>query len=158
MHQETLGELIKRQRNLAKLSQHELALSVGVSQQALGKWENDESLPRPKPLSRLADCLGVPPEEVYRAKLATLSGAMPKGGALTVGRRLPATQPPGESQSSTCFAGLGLLGRLAQALENKQLNGDQIAVLGSVLDSFVRAPLGAATSKAKPARSASRGL
>lgn len=139
MHEETLGELIKRVRKLAKLSQEELARSVGVSQQALGKWESDESLPRPKALSRLAVCLGVPTEDLYQAKLTTLSKMVPKKASA----ESPQLQPPSPSESqSTCFAGLGLLGRLAQALENKQLHGDQIAVLGSVLDSFVRTPLG----------------
>ena len=41
----TLGEQIKQARELKNLSQEELAEQLGVSRQAVSKWENNTSLP-----------------------------------------------------------------------------------------------------------------
>lgn len=42
----TLGEKIKDAREKKNLSQEELALQLGVSRQAVSKWENDNSIPQ----------------------------------------------------------------------------------------------------------------
>ncbi len=54
-----LHEKIFNQRKLAGLSQEELAEKVGVSRQAVSKWETGEALPEITKLKALADVFGV---------------------------------------------------------------------------------------------------
>ncbi|MBQ6867326.1 MAG: helix-turn-helix domain-containing protein [Clostridia bacterium] len=54
----TLGERIKEQRTKAKMSQEKLAELVGVSRQAVTKWEAGQSSPSTENLFRIAEVLG----------------------------------------------------------------------------------------------------
>ena len=54
----TLGERIKEQRTKAKISQEKLAELVGVSRQAVTKWESGQSAPSTENLFRLAEIFG----------------------------------------------------------------------------------------------------
>ena len=54
----TLGTRIKEHRTRAKLSQEKVAELVGVSRQAVTKWEADQSAPSTENLFRLAQILG----------------------------------------------------------------------------------------------------
>jgi len=54
----TLGERIKAGRKQAELSQEQLAELIGVSRQAVTKWETNHSAPSTENLFRLADILG----------------------------------------------------------------------------------------------------
>lgn len=54
----TLGEKIKHHRQQARLSQEKLAELVGVSRQAVTKWESDQSAPSTQNLFRLAEIFG----------------------------------------------------------------------------------------------------
>lgn len=54
----TLGERIKACRQNAKLSQEQIAGAVGVSRQAVTKWEADQSAPSTENLFKLAEILG----------------------------------------------------------------------------------------------------
>lgn len=54
----TLGERIKEHRQNAKLSQEKVAELVGVSRQAVTKWESNQSLPSTENLFKLAEILG----------------------------------------------------------------------------------------------------
>lgn len=56
----TLGERIRDARRAAGLSQEKLAERVGVTRQAVTKWENGQSAPSTENLLRLAEVLGVP--------------------------------------------------------------------------------------------------
>ena len=55
----TLGQRIASLRKEKSLTQEELAETLGVSAQAVSKWENDVSCPDIMLLPRLADILGV---------------------------------------------------------------------------------------------------
>ena len=55
----TLGENIQTARKAKGLSQEALAEQVGVSRQALGKWEKDTALPSLDNLQALAAVLDV---------------------------------------------------------------------------------------------------
>ncbi len=55
----TMGENIRACRERAKLSQEKLAELVGVSRQAVTKWEKGQSEPNCENLLRLAEVLGV---------------------------------------------------------------------------------------------------
>ncbi len=55
----TLGEQIKRGREMEHLSQEELAEQIGVSRQAVSKWESDLSVPTGLNKSRLCERLSL---------------------------------------------------------------------------------------------------
>lgn len=53
----SIGERISQLRNQNNISQGQLAQALGVSRQAISKWENDQSSPDTLHLIRLADVL-----------------------------------------------------------------------------------------------------
>lgn len=55
----TLGKNIKKYRTEAGMTQEELGLAVGVSAQAVSKWENEESMPDTALLLPISDALSV---------------------------------------------------------------------------------------------------
>lgn len=55
----TLGEQIRQAREKKNLSQEELAAQVGVSRQAVSKWENDASVPQGLNRDILKEILGL---------------------------------------------------------------------------------------------------
>ena len=55
---------LKELRKAAGLSQAQLSARVGVSQQAVGKWENGKSSPDPDTLTALAKLLGVSTDDL----------------------------------------------------------------------------------------------
>ena len=55
----TLGKNIKKYRTEAGLTQEELGAAVGVSAQAVSKWENEESMPDTALLLPISDALGL---------------------------------------------------------------------------------------------------
>lgn len=65
---ETLGKRIAMLRKEKGLTQEQLAEKVGVSAQAVSKWENDQSCPDITLLPLLADILGVTVDELLGVK------------------------------------------------------------------------------------------
>ena len=59
----TLGEQIKNAREKKNLSQEELAFQLGVSRQAVSKWENGSSLPQGINKEMLTKILNIELEE-----------------------------------------------------------------------------------------------
>ena len=59
----TLGEQIKNSREKKNLSQEELAFQLGVSRQAVSKWENGSSLPKGINKEMVAKILDIELEE-----------------------------------------------------------------------------------------------
>ena len=53
----SLGERIVELRTLSGLSQNHLAKTIGVSRQAVSKWETGQSTPDPMKMIHLADVL-----------------------------------------------------------------------------------------------------
>lgn len=62
----TLGARIKAQRQSARLSQEKVAELVGVSRQAVTKWESDQSAPSTENLLKLAQLLGCSLDQLVR--------------------------------------------------------------------------------------------
>lgn len=62
-----LGEALKEQRMRCKMTQEFVADTVGVSRQAVSKWENGTSEPSTTNLCALAKLYGIPAEELLRA-------------------------------------------------------------------------------------------
>ena len=53
----SIGERITQLRNRKNMSQGQLAQTIGVSRQAISKWENDQSSPDTIHLIKLSDIL-----------------------------------------------------------------------------------------------------
>ncbi len=62
----TLGEVIKRRRTECKMTQEFVAEALGVSRQAVSKWESGASDPSTTNLIALAKLFGVAPEDLLR--------------------------------------------------------------------------------------------
>jgi len=66
----TLGKRIAALRREKELKQDELAEKLGISPQAVSKWENDQTCPDISLLPPLADILGVSVDELLSGKKA----------------------------------------------------------------------------------------
>ena len=62
----TLGQRIQKGRKEAGLSQEELAEQLGVSRQAVSRWENDNGYPEMEKIIRLS--------QIYQVSLDYLVG------------------------------------------------------------------------------------
>jgi len=65
---ETIGSRIAKFRKGKNLTQEELANQVGVSSQAVSKWENDASCPDISLLPQLCKVLGITTDELLTGK------------------------------------------------------------------------------------------
>ena len=63
----SLGEMLKERRTAAKMTQEFVAETIGVSRQAVSKWESGRSDPSTTNLIARAKLFGVEPEELLRA-------------------------------------------------------------------------------------------
>ncbi len=54
----SIGQRITELRNEKNISQNQLAAALGVSRQAVSKWENGQSTPDPMKIIKLAEFLG----------------------------------------------------------------------------------------------------
>ena len=66
--EQTIGKRIVQNRKRLGLTQDQLAEKLGVTAQAVSKWENDQSCPDITLLSRLADIFGVSTDELLGHK------------------------------------------------------------------------------------------
>ena len=62
--EQTLGKRIASNRKRMKLTQDQLAEQLGVTAQAVSKWENDQSCPDITMLPRLAEIFGISTDEL----------------------------------------------------------------------------------------------
>ena len=62
--EQTLGKRIAENRKRMKLTQDQLAEKLGVTAQAVSKWENDQSCPDITILPQLADIFGITTDEL----------------------------------------------------------------------------------------------
>ena len=67
----SIGERISTLRQEAGISQNELAKALGVSRQAVSKWENDQTSPDTLNLIRLSDVLNTEVEFLATGKKPT---------------------------------------------------------------------------------------
>lgn len=63
---QSLGEVIKSHRTRCGMTQELVAERLGVSRQAVSKWESGASEPSTSNLLALADLFGISPEELLR--------------------------------------------------------------------------------------------
>lgn len=69
---ETIGNRIQKYRKEKGLTQEELAEKLGISSQAVSKWENDVSCPDIATLPQLCKLLGVTADELLSGKTETV--------------------------------------------------------------------------------------
>ncbi len=62
----SLGEVLKRRRTEGRMTQEFVAEALGVSRQAVSKWESGASDPSTANLIALAKLLGTTPEELLK--------------------------------------------------------------------------------------------
>ena len=74
----TLGETILTLRKRQKLSQEDVGAILGVSRQAVSKWETDQSLPDTGNLLALAKLLGVTVEELTGTRPPSAEPPLPE--------------------------------------------------------------------------------
>ena len=65
-HAKTLGEILKQHRLNCKMTQEFVAETIGVSRQAVSKWENGTSDPSTSNLFALAKLYGISVEELLK--------------------------------------------------------------------------------------------
>lgn len=66
--EETIGKQISQHRKRLKLTQDQLAEQLGVTAQAVSKWENDQSCPDIATLPKLASILGISTDALLGAQ------------------------------------------------------------------------------------------
>ena len=78
----TLGEALKAHRTRCKMTQEFVAEAIGVSRQAVSKWESGASDPSTSNLLALAKLYGVSAKELLReaAAFSSVQGKNRKGG------------------------------------------------------------------------------
>lgn len=63
----SLGEVLKEHRTRCSMTQEFVAEAMGVTRQAVSKWENGTADPSTSNLLKLAKLYGITPEELIRA-------------------------------------------------------------------------------------------
>lgn len=87
------GENIVQLRKIRQMTQEELADRIGVSRQAVGKWESGETEPSLDLAKKVAEVFGVSLDELadHKAEIVPGVGVPPKGkhlfGVVTVGEK-----------------------------------------------------------------------
>ena len=66
MTKKSLGELLKENRIRCKMTQEFVAESLGVSRQAVSKWENGTTDPSTSNLMAIAQLYGISADELLR--------------------------------------------------------------------------------------------
>ena len=69
----SLGDVLKMHRAECKMTQEFVAESIGVSRQAVSKWESGASDPSTANLLRLADLFGIPAEDLLKEASAPVA-------------------------------------------------------------------------------------
>lgn len=63
----TLGECLREKRIEMKMTQEYVAEKIGVTRQAVAKWENDQATPNMSNLSALARLYNIPTDELIKS-------------------------------------------------------------------------------------------
>ncbi len=131
-------------RKLTGMSQEELSEKVGISRQALSKWESGETLPDIEKCKTLAEIFGVTLDDLvnFEAKENYGLSAPPKGkhllGVVTVGDKGQIVIPAEARKLFTLTAGtkLVVLGDEAQGLAI--IKADQFLEMAEIMQKTVK--------------------
>jgi transcriptional regulator with XRE-family HTH domain len=108
--QQTLGEVIRRERRRRRRTMKWLAQKAALSLVYLGEIERGKKYPSAQVLERLAWALDLPLPALLESVAAALSAQMQLVGVDVVGRQLPADIAVKRQSTTT---GLTMLGRAA---------------------------------------------
>lgn len=102
----SVGRTITRLRLERGLTQERLAARMGVSPQAVSKWENDINYPDVASLPQLADALGTSVDALLRGVEPTTASASasqdrPPAGSPATGALVPTTAPTKDARSTS---------------------------------------------------------
>ena len=117
----TLGQNIQTARKAKGMSQETLAEKIGVSRQALGKWEKDTALPGLDNLQALAAELGTGVDALLGAQAESPAAPAGPGAPVRAGGapRLAGESPPGSATwIMTGLSEWDTLGRMPATLSN----------------------------------------
>ena len=104
----TFGEKLQRLRRREGLSQEQLAASLGISRQAVSKWELGEAVPGTENVVQISRLFGVSTDDLLLAERDLPPAAPPPAG-----EQAPATRPNRALLvAGVCLAALGGLGDL----------------------------------------------
>ena len=99
------------------MKQKDLVNALGVQQRMVTRWENDEALPRPKTLEKIAQALGVTQEELM-AEAHQASAVLADDPELQqLLRELPQLQPNQKEALKTVLRDMLAKCRLESALK-----------------------------------------
>ena len=135
----TFGEKLQKLRKARSLTQEALAQQIGVSLQALSKWESDAVLPDTENVIRLSDLFGVSTDYLLRDPPANVSPSASSGAASNT--PVPDPNVPGDSfwpSKGIALAGgilsaLSLVGLLVMGIISSLGNYEILNVSGTLL-------------------------
>ena len=120
----TFGKNLTRYRRAAGLTQEALAEALGVSRQAVGKWEAGAAYPEAEKLPPLADMLHCSLDALLRGAEEPESAAEPEDGAREGGAAAPAAaSDPAAAAARFCESAEGRL-----AFENYDAHKNRFAL------------------------------
>ena len=90
----TLGNRLQRLRQRQGLSQDALAEKLGVSRQAVSKWERDEAVPEVEKLLRLSELYGVSLDELVKGDAPESARTCPLACCKTCDTSCPMSASP----------------------------------------------------------------
>ena len=123
--EQTLGKRITAQRRKLGLTQDQLAEKLGVTAQAVSKWENDQSCPDITTLPKLADIFGITTDEllgvssaepVHEAEVVSEDADEESGGIHICKNILKSTADTGKKSSLGIAVWVLLVGGLMLAV------------------------------------------
>lgn len=124
----TLGQRIAELRRARGLTQDELAEKMGVSAQAVSKWENDISCPDIMVLPQLADFFGASIDELLRGDAAPETRMVPEPDERDLNKvllRVTVDSKDGDRVRVNCPFSLVKAG-LAIGLSSPEINGNEV--------------------------------
>lgn len=124
----TLGQRIAELRKARGMTQDELAERMGVSAQAVSKWENDISCPDIMVLPQLADFFGVSVDELLRGDAAPETRLVTEPEERDLNKvllRVTVDSSDGDRVRVNCPFALVKAG-LAIGLSSPEINGNEV--------------------------------
>jgi len=114
-----LGEKLQKLRKARGWSQEELAGELGVSRQAVSRWESDETLPDAANILKLSDLFGVTTDYLLRESQTETTAATAVCRQTPTGKKLGFTfwGKVMTIGSAACFAVVWLLSTLMETYE-----------------------------------------
>lgn len=112
----TFGEKLEGLRHRENYTQEQLAELLGVSRQAVGKWESDLAYPETDKLLELGRLLGCSMDYLLKEEITEPNGNVPTGfyaDVKSVGRRLNAPESKRKMKKGLKIAAIVFLSVLA---------------------------------------------